>query len=132
MLMEEIYPLTQHNDLGILPVAYRPGEDTLYLEVMPRSGPKWAETAYGFAKQENMKYDRDYEVYGIDGQPRVSYSGLVYVRLKAPFLDGSKVVLNIWSQQPSHEEAEAQLSRLYALLHERDGLEPLEVFRKFF
>jgi hypothetical protein len=34
-------------------------------------------------------------------------------------------------QQPSHEEAEEQLVELYRLFKERDCLEPVEVFRKY-
>jgi hypothetical protein len=130
-LMKEVYPITQHNDIGVLPVGYSPEEDTLYLEVMPRSAPRWAETAYQFAKQEGMKYDRERSGYGIDGQPRVSYCGKAWVRFLTDFVGGSRVALHIWSQHPSHEEAEEQLVELYRLFKERDGLEPVEVFRKY-
>ena len=89
-LMDEIRPMTQHNDLGILPLGYSKDEDILYMDVIPRSGPKWAETAYRFAKQDGMKYDRDTSIYPFDGQPRVSYSGGVWVRFIGDFMDGSK------------------------------------------
>jgi hypothetical protein len=75
-LLDELASLAQHPDLSIFPRTYDPEGDTIYLDVMPRSGPKWAETAYQFSKN-GMKYDRDTSGYGIDGQPRVSYSGLV-------------------------------------------------------
>jgi hypothetical protein len=130
-LMDEIYPITQHSDLGVLPLGYDAEGDILYMDVMPRSGPKWAETAYQFAKQGGMKYDRDSGVYGIDGQPRVSYSGQVWARYVGNFLDGSRVAFNVWSQQPSHREAEEQLGRLYGLFKSNDGLEPIDVLRKF-
>ena len=129
-LMDEIRPIAQHNDLGILPLGYDAEGDILYVDAVPRSGPKWADTAYGFAKQDGMKYDRDSGVYGIDGQPRVSYSGQVWARYIGQFLDGSKVAFHVWSQQPTHEEAEEQLGGLYGLFKDRDGLEPSDVFRK--
>ena len=78
-----------------------------------------------------MKYDRSWEPYGIDGQPRVSYSGNVWARYIGDFMDGSRVALHIWAQQPSHREAEEQLERLYGLFLARDALEPWQVFRKF-
>lgn len=130
-LMEEIAPVMQHADIDVIPRCYNIDLDTLYLDVSPGSGPEWASTAYEFAKHEGMKYDREPGDYGIDGQPRVSYSGLVYARYVGPFLDGSRVGFNIWSQQPSHRDAEEQLMRFYGLFRERDGLEPLEVFRKY-
>ncbi len=130
-LMDEIRPITQHNDLDILPLGYSKDEDILYMDVIPRSDPKWAETAYRFAKQDGMKYDRDSGIYGIDGQPRVSYSGQVWARYIGQFLDGSRVAFHVWSQQPSHEDAEDQLGRFYGMFRERDGLEPIDVFRKF-
>jgi hypothetical protein len=98
---------------------------------MPRSPPKWAETAYKFGKEDKVSYDRSYKIYGIDGQPRVSYSGLVWVRYIAPFEDNSRVGFNIWSLHPSHEQAEAQLGSYYGLWKFRDGLDPFEVMTKF-
>jgi hypothetical protein len=128
--MKEIIPLTFHSDLYIVPHAYVPDSDTLHIDVMPRSPAKWAETAYRFGSQ-NTKYDRSFRLFGIDGQPRVNFSGLVWVRYLSDFLDDSKVGMNIWSQQPSHYKAEEQLMKLYGLFQERDGLEPIEVFRKY-
>jgi hypothetical protein len=130
-LLDEIAPLTQNCNLGVYPHAYDPEVDTLYLDVTPRIQSKWFETAYQFAKHENMKYDRSYKIYGIDGQPRVSYSGLVWVRYLSPFEDGSNVGLNIWSQQPSHVDVEAQLGLYYSLWKERHDMEPIDVLQKF-
>ena len=79
-----------------------------------------------------MKYDRDTSIYRIDGQPRVSYSGQVWVRFIGGFIEGSRVALNITAYLPSHEDAEEQLGRLYGMWQERDGLEPMEAFRKFY
>jgi hypothetical protein len=110
-------------------MGYDKGRDSFHLSVRPKSAPMWAETAYKFS--EEAKYDRSFNVHGIDGQPRVSYSGLVWARYISDFMDGSKVVLNVESQQPSHSKAEEQLMRLYGKFQERDGLEPMEVFRKF-
>jgi hypothetical protein len=76
--------------------------------------------------------DRDAGLYGINGQPRGSYSGLAWTRYITPFLDGSKTGTNVWSQQPSHSDAEYQLGKFYGMLEYVDGLEPLEVFRKYF
>jgi hypothetical protein len=78
-----------------------------------------------------MRYDKNSGIYGTDGQPRVSFSGLTWVRYITDFVDGSKVTLHIWSDQKTHEAAEAQLSRFYGLFQEKDGLGPLEVFRKY-
>ena len=130
-LFNEIYPITQHNDFEILPTAYDAVRDIFYIEVMPVSAPEWARVAYEFSRG-GIKYDRGSDVFGIDGQPRVSYSGQVWVRYIGDFEDGSRVAFHICSQQPSHSDAEEQLSRLYGLWQERDGLEPIEVFRKFF
>ena len=128
-LIGEIFPLTMHDDLVVSPQAYDKGTDTFHLDVMPQSAPLWADTAYHFAK--GAKYDNDYNVHGIDGQPRVSYSGLVWVRYISDFLDGSRVAFHVWSKQPSHKHAEQQLSNLYGLFQGLDDLEPIEVFRKF-
>jgi hypothetical protein len=98
---------------------------------MPRSPSKWAETAYKFGKDEKVSYDHSYKIYGIDGQPRVSYSCLVWVRYIAPFEDNSRVGLNIWSLHPSHEQAEAQLQSYYGLWQVRERLDPFEVMTKF-
>ena len=130
-LFNEIYPITQHNDFEILPTAYDAESDIFYIQVIPISAPEWARVAYEFSKG-GMKYDRESNVFGIDGQPRVSYSGRVWVRYIGDFEDGSRMAFHIWSQQPSHSDAEEQLSRFYGLWQERDGLEPIEVFRKFF
>jgi hypothetical protein len=115
----------------VYPRFYHHSTDTLYLEIYPLSTPRWAETCYQFSKHPNMQYDRDSQVYGIDGQPRVSYSGNVWARFLSDFEDGSRVALHIWAQQPSHREAEEQLERLYGLFFLHDNLEPWEVFRKF-
>jgi hypothetical protein len=130
-LMHELEPLTQHPDLWFYPYAYNPIIDSLSIEVMPQVRVNWAETAYRFSKMGNMKYDQPSNAYRIDGQPRVSYSGLVWVRYICDFVDNSKLVFHILSEQPSHEEAEEQLGRFYGLFRERDGLEPIEVFKKF-
>ncbi|MEW6664148.1 MAG: hypothetical protein AB1512_02860 [Thermodesulfobacteriota bacterium] len=131
LLLDEAYPLTQHNDIWVIPAGYSPEEDMLYLEVMPRSGTGWAESAYQFGRHEGMKYDPFMSGYGVDGQPRVSLCGQVWVRFVNRFLRNSRVSLHIWSQQPSHEDAEEQLARFYGLFREREGLEPIEVFRKY-
>lgn len=131
MLLGELFPITQHSDLVVFPTSYNKKTDTLYTQVQPASPPKWAYTAHEFANHEGMKYDRDSEAFRVDGQPRVGGPGLVWVRYVGPFVDGSRVGLHIWSQQPSHEEAEQQLSELYGRFMELDGLEPIEVFRKF-
>lgn len=131
-LIEELGPLKQHPDIEIYEPFYSYDRDILYVDVAPRSPPKWAKTAYKFASHEGMKYDRDSSVYGIDGQPRVSYSGLVWARCIEDFLDGSKVAFHIFSEQPLHREAEEQLAKLYSIFRERDNLEPMEVFRRYF
>jgi len=130
-LLDELIPLTQHSDLTLYHYGYSPSRSTLYLEILPRSSSNWASTAYRFANQPNMKYDRDASVYGIDGQPRVSSDGNVWVRFKQPFLENSNVALQISSNQPSHHDAEMQLMKYYGLFQERQGLEPAEVFQKF-
>ena len=126
-LLSSLYPMAMHNDLEIYPRGYDVEADVLYLDVMAASFPMWADVAYEFANHEGMKYDRNYDVYGIDGQPRVSYSGLVWVRFLGDFEDESRVGMHIWSQQPSHIQAEEQLARYYSHFLERDGLEPMEV-----
>ena len=62
----------------------------------------------------------------------MSYSGRVWERYIGDFEDCSRVAFHVWNQQPSHSDAEEQLSRLYGLWREGYGLEPMEVFRKFF
>jgi hypothetical protein len=130
-ILNELVPLSYHSDIFVYPRYFDHETDTLYMEILPCSGPRWAQTCYQFATQEGMKYDRSGAVYGIDGQPRVSYDGLVWVRYIGDYEDGSKVAFHIWSQQPSHRAAEKQLEHLYALFLELDGLKPLEVFRRF-
>lgn len=39
----------------------------------------------------------------------VSYSGCAWVRFINDFVDGSRLVLNVLSQLPSHRDAEKQL-----------------------
>lgn len=130
-LMDEIRPLTQHNDFRVYPFAYKEKNDTLFLDVVPVSGPEWAKVAHRIARQGGMRYNRDTSVYHIDGQPRCSYGGQVWAGYVGDFLDGSRVALRVWSQQPSHRDAEDQLSSLYARFVELDGLEPIEVFQKY-
>ena len=129
-LFDEVSPLAYHSDLIIEPHAYLPDIDTLHIDVIPRSPAKWAKTAYEFGSQ-GMKYDRSFRIFGIDGQPRVDFSGMVWVRYVSDFLDGSKVAMNIWSEQPSHNYAERELMKYYGLWKARDGLEPMDVFRRF-
>ncbi|MBI4775962.1 MAG: hypothetical protein HY788_17615 [Deltaproteobacteria bacterium] len=128
-LLRDLYPLTQHSELYVYPAVYVPENDTLYVEVTPRSTINWARVAYQYAKEEEMLYDRDRGPYGIDGQPRVSYGGLVWVRYITDF-EGSKVALQIWAQQPSHRQAEEQLADFYRLFREHEGIEPIRVFQR--
>jgi hypothetical protein len=133
-LEKDLAPLFQHPDLYVYfshMGFYDPDSDIAYVNVYPRCPVNWASTAYRFAKQPGMKYDRRMMPYGVDGQPRVSSDGRVWVRYMGDFEDGSRVGLHIWSWQSSHQEAEEQLARLYGLFMERDGLEPVEVFRKY-
>ncbi|MFX0117717.1 MAG: hypothetical protein ACFFB3_24445 [Candidatus Hodarchaeota archaeon] len=130
-LLDELLPLSYHSDLTVAPHAYDPRSDTLYVNANPKIAAKWAETAYQFGKDAGVKYDRYHSVYGIDGQPRVSGSGLVWVRFVSPFEDDSSIGLHVWSRQPSHCQAEEQLGKYYAMFLERDGLEPMQVFQKF-
>jgi hypothetical protein len=129
-LLRELRPLQQHPDIFIYPNSYDADRDTMYFEVQPRTGTNWSETAYRFA-QDCMKYDRGSHIFGIDGQPRVSYSGFVWARYIGDYEDGSKVAFHIFSEQPSHREAEEQLGRLYSLFMERNGLEPMDVFGRY-
>lgn len=129
-LLGNLAPLAQHSNIHVLPHSHNPISDTLNIEIIPRSSPKWAKTAFEFANHQNIKYDQDKSVYGIDGQPRVSYSGMVWVRYLTPFEENSKIALQIWSQQPSHSEAEEQLSEFYSLFQTRKGMEPIEVFKE--
>jgi hypothetical protein len=129
--MDELYPLTQNNDFHIFLVGYNLESDTLYLEIEPRVPHHWADVAYQFSQQEGMKYDRDTAIYPVDGQPRVSYSGLVWVRYKGDFEGGAKVALSIQSELPSHSDAEEQLARFYGLYKDRNGQEPIDVLRRY-
>lgn len=92
---------------------------------------RWFEAAYDIGNHDGIKYDKDWTLYGIDGQSLCSYFGLVWARYIGDFLDNSKVGLNVMAQRPNHREAELQLAMLYGLLKDQDGLEPFEVFRKF-
>ena len=130
-LLDELAPLSYHSDILISPHAYIPESDTIYLNVVPKSPAKWAETAYSFCQDNDFKYDRSHRLYGIDGQPRVSSDGFVWVRYIWDFLDGSKVGMNIWSQQPSHSAAECELGNYYRLWQCEHGMEPVDVLRKF-
>ena len=131
-LLKYLDPLFQHSNIFITPTVYIPKTNTLHLDITPRSSPEWAKIAYQFAHHDGMRYDKGTDVHGIDGQPRVSYSGCAWVRFINDFEDGSKVVLNIWSQQPSHRDAENQLKEYYGRFLVHDNLEPMEVFRKYF
>lgn len=130
-LLDELAPLSYHSDINVGPHAYDPKTDTIYMNANVRLPGKWAKIAYEFGNHDGMKYDRGFRFYGIDGQPRVSSDGLVWVRYVGDFLDGSKVGMNVWSQQPSHFDAEVQLGKFYGLFSERNGLEPFEVFKKY-
>lgn len=57
-LMDEIRPLTQHNDIGVYPLAYSPKEDALCLDIVPRSSPEWAKIAYKFAHHPGVNTTR--------------------------------------------------------------------------
>jgi hypothetical protein len=131
-LLKYLDPLFQHSNIFIEPTAYNLRTNTLHLDINPRSSPEWAKIAYQFAHHEGMRYDKETEVYRIDGQPRVSYSGFAWVRFINDFEEGSKVVLNIWSQQPSHMDAENQLKEYYGRFLVHDNLNPVGVFKKYF
>lgn len=62
-----------------------------------------------------MKYDLGTSIYGIDGQPRVSGSGGVWVRFIGDFIDGSKIIMNIKTQHSSYPDADEQLGSLYKM-----------------
>lgn len=113
------------------PAGYDPEIETIYIEVIPRCPVNWARTAHHYAKHDGMVYDRDWGPYGIDGQPRVSSGGLVWVRYRSDF-GGWNATLHIWAQQPSHREAEEQLGRFYGMFEERDGIDPIDVFRRLY
>jgi hypothetical protein len=81
--------LAQHPDLSVAPHVYELEEDTLHVEIHPKSAPSWAETAYEFGEHPNMRYDKNSGIYGTDGQPRVSFSGLTWVRYITDFVDGA-------------------------------------------
>lgn len=127
----QVVPLSYHDDLYVIPHSYDYINDILNIDVMPKSAPKWAETAYQFAKHGNMKFDKRYQPYGVDGQPRVATNGVVWVRFITPFVERSQAALHIWSRQPNHAAAEIQLMKFYRLFQKRDGLEPIDVFRKY-
>ena len=130
-LIDELASLYQHSDLGITYINYDMIDDIIYFNARCLSPPLWAWTSYEFGNHEGMKYDSSNELYGIDGQPRIRNDGIIYVRYKTGFLDGSRVALNIWSHHPSRWEGERQIAKFYALFKVIDGLEPIEVFRKF-
>jgi hypothetical protein len=123
-------PLAENEDYLVTLNSYIPDSDTLYIDVMPYAPSEWADIAYDFSKKPGMKYDRSHESFGMDGQPRVSYSGIVWVRFVSPFEDGTTLGQNIWADMWTHAQAEDQLSRYYGKFME-DGLEPMEVFKKF-
>ena len=130
-LLDELKPVSEHEDYGASPSIYTPDTDIIYLDIMPYAPSEWADIAFEFAHKDGMKYDRDSSAYGIDGQPRVSFSGLVWVRFLGDFKDGANVGYNIWSDLWTPEQAENQLARYYRLFQERDGLNPVEVFREY-
>lgn len=129
-LLDEISPLTYHSDFDVAPHAYLPDSDTLHINVIPKSPSRWAYIAHEFGCHD-VKYDRSHRVFNVDGQPRVDYSGMVWVRYVGDFLDGSNVAMNIWSRQPSHYMAERELAKYYGIWKERHDMEPIDVFRKF-
>jgi hypothetical protein len=110
-LLEELRPMADSEDYMAYPHSYKPENDTLYLEIMPYAPSEWADIAYDFANKDGIKYDREYSICGIDGQPRVSYSGLVWVRFVSPFKDGATLGQNIWADLWTHDQAEDQLTR---------------------
>ena len=129
-MLEELGPLADSEDYITYPHSYRPESDTLYLEVMPYAPSEWADIAYDFSERQGMKYDRDCSIFGIDGQPRVSYSGLVWVRFVSPLKNGATLGQHIWANLWTHDQAEDQLCKYYGKF-KKDGLEPMDVFKKF-
>ena len=133
-LLEELYPLAYHSDIYIGPYLFDCRRDKVCMHVKPRMASAWAETAYKFGKQEGMKYDKSNETYSHDGQPRVMTTKDNFydvIRFIGDFEDNSKVSFEIFSEQPSHYEAERQLAKFYCLWKFVDGMEPIDVFRKF-
>lgn len=128
-LLKSLYPLTQHSDLYVYPAGYDPESETIYIELIPRVPVHWSKVAYQYGRDKSMTYDREWEPYGIDGQPRVSSDGLVWVRYVTDF-EGSRAKVHIWAQQPSHGEAEEQLVEFYRLFREHEGIEPIQVFQR--
>jgi hypothetical protein len=133
-LLEELCPLAYHSDIYIGPYLFDYKRDTLCMHVKPRMASAWAETAYKFGKQEGVTYDRRNDAYSHDGQPRVIITrNNLYdiVRFIGDFEDNSRVSFEIFSEQPSHYEAERQLAKFYCLWKVVDAMEPVDVFRKF-
>ena len=133
-LADDLYPISGHSEFVIKPHDYDAEIDTIHMLVMPKSACNWAKTAFKFGRQEGMKYDRSNKVHHHDGQPRVMITEKNFwnvARFIGDFEDRSKVALEIFSQQPVHYDAERQLGKYYAFWKVVDGLEPIEVFRKF-
>jgi len=133
--LEGLTPLFQHSDFTYGFTGFDEEDGTISILMKVRSAPKWADAAYEYGHHENMKYDKPRKFFqGIDGQPRVFVTNDKFynaIRYKAPFLYKSNVSLNIWAEQPTHYDAERQLGKYYALWKVADGLEPIDVFRKF-
>jgi hypothetical protein len=133
-LVDELFPISGHSEFFITPHDYDAENDTIHMLVMPVMACNWAKTAYKFGRQKGMKYDSSNKTHPHGGQPRVMITEKNFwnvARFIGDFEDRSKVSFEIFSQQPSHYDAEKQLGQYYALWKVAHGLEPIDVFRKF-
>jgi len=128
-ILESLEIMSQQNDLKTAVMAAWEEETGLVIGIDPARWAQYACLTVGSLMDMGFTYAPFNHFFGIDGQPRVSYTGNVWLTM-AGFVDGVEVILHVITDLGSHALAEYELLRFYSLVKERLCLEPLDLFRK--
>jgi len=129
LILETFRVLDQQNDLRITVMAVWESEKGIVLFIDPLRWAQYAFLTVSSLMALGFTYTPFNRFFEIDGQPRVSYTGNVWLTVGG-IINDLEVILHIISDLGSHALAENELLRFYSLIKERLGMEPIDLFRK--
>lgn len=129
-------------------LAGKPTEASGIEEEVPFNPDDWPTLVHGLIEKDGFRFDHLREatrvpvmgqlvpIFGSDGAPLLSRDGMASVRLAKRQDDGINLILQVGSHYPGDPEhdiepAAAAAQGIKALFAKFDGVEPLEVCRKF-
>ncbi len=116
------------SDLDVGMLALREDSQGAVVVIHALRWPEFACMMVESLSKEGFRYAPPNEFFGIDGQPRVDFSGRAWITLHGE-IDGIELILHIWSFCGGHRLAEYALARFYGLVQETMKLDPLSLFR---